>query len=157
MENSNGNHENIPVKVTELSRKDVRALIYHLLYSVECFDYQSSLNSIVANYNRFYDLDIAEDGEVFNITESVIESRKKLDEVIKPLLANWKLERLSVSTHLILRLAIWELLNTDIAPNIVLNEAIELSKGFSEKDAYKFVNGVLDEALKHLDELKKHK
>jgi transcription termination factor NusB len=32
--------------------------------------------------------------------------------------------------------------------NIIINEAIELSKCFAEKDAYKFINGILDEAAK---------
>jgi N utilization substance protein B len=37
---------------------------------------------------------------------------------------------------------------TDTSPTIIINEAVELAKCFAEKDAYKFVNGILDEALK---------
>jgi N utilization substance protein B len=42
----------------------------------------------------------------------------------------------------------WELFHTDMPTSIVINEAVELAKCFSEKDAYKFVNGILDEAVK---------
>jgi N utilization substance protein B len=47
-------------------------------------------------------------------------------------------------------MASWELLETDTPSTIVINEAIELAKAFSEKDAYKFINGVLDQAVKNL-------
>ena len=82
------------------------------------------------------------------VVQSIVDQRNKLDEEIVPLLANWRLDRLGCSTRLILRLAIWEMGNTDTASTVIINEAIELSKAFSEKDAYKFVNGILDEAAK---------
>jgi N utilization substance protein B len=53
-----------------------------------------------------------------------------------------------MSTKLILRFALWELAQATTAPSVVLNEAIELAKCFSEKDAYKFINGVLDRYIK---------
>ncbi|HML19849.1 MAG TPA: transcription antitermination factor NusB, partial [Candidatus Dependentiae bacterium] len=60
----------------------------------------------------------------------------------------WRFDRLGVCTKLILRLAVWELLHADEPHNIIINEAIELAKCFSEDDAYKFINGILDEAVK---------
>jgi N utilization substance protein B len=42
----------------------------------------------------------------------------------------------------------WELESRTVSHSIVLNEAIELAKCFAEKDAYKFINGILDEAVK---------
>jgi len=39
-------------------------------------------------------------------------------------------------------------LQTDEPHNIIINEAIELAKCFSEDYAYKFINGILDEAVK---------
>ena len=36
----------------DLSRRDVRSLIFHLLYAAEAFDYQETLQSIVDNFNR---------------------------------------------------------------------------------------------------------
>jgi len=134
----------------DLSRREVRSLIFHLLYAMEAFDYNVSLEAIVEDFNRAYDLDIPGDSEVISIAQTVIDKRDELDTQIRPLLINWRFERIGICTKLILRMALWELLNTDIAPNIIINEAIELAKCFSESDAYKFVNGILDEAVKSL-------
>jgi N utilization substance protein B len=136
------------IAYNDLSRRDVRALIFYLLYAAEAFDYQESLAAIVDNFNRGFDLDIPHDSEVVRIAQAVINDRDQLDEIFKPLLANWRFERIGVSTRLILRFATWELTNTDTDSRIVINEAVELAKAFAEKDAYKFVNGVLDRLVK---------
>jgi N utilization substance protein B len=130
------------------SRRDIRALIFHLLYAMESFDYQVSLEELIGIFNREFETSIAPDGEVVKIVQGVVNDRVQLDEGIKPLLANWRLDRLGWSTRLILRLAFWEMLHTKTASTIIINEAIELAKSFSERDAYKFVNGILDEAAK---------
>ena len=131
-----------------LSRREVRSLIFHLLYAMEGFNYNTSLESIVDTFNRGFGLDIPLDSEVVKVTQGVVDEREQLDEAIAPLLANWRLDRIGLCTKLILRMSIWELLHTDTASTIVINEAIELAKCFSEKDAYRFVNGVLDEYCK---------
>ena len=82
------------------------------------------------------------------IAQAVIDARHELDDAIKPYLMNWRFDRISVCAKLVLRLAFWELLNTDVAPTIVINEAIELAKCFAEADAYRFINGVLDSFVK---------
>lgn len=130
------------------SRREVRSLIFHLLYTMEMYDYDVSLDFLIGTFNNNFDVDIEPDGEIANSAYAIIESRQFLDNYIQPLLSNWRLERIGVCTKLVLRLAIWELLNTKIDPKIIINEAIELAKCFSERDAYKFVNGILDEALK---------
>jgi N utilization substance protein B len=143
-----------PTEITydDLSRRDVRSLIFHLLYAMEGFDYQSSLESIVENFNNGFDLKIPFDSEVFKIADQVIAQKDALDEIIKPFLANWRFERIGVCTKLVLRFAVWEIKNTQTPATIVINEAIELAKCFAEKDAYKFVNGVLDKMVKAQEE-----
>lgn len=131
-----------------------RSLIFHLLYAAEENSYDVSLESIADMLNRGFDTEIDLSGPEMSVAHAVIEQRDDLDTRLVPLLANWKLERVGVCTKLILRLALWELLNTDHAPSLVINEAIELAKCFAEVDAYKFVNGVLDEALKKIIEKK---
>jgi N utilization substance protein B len=131
-----------------LTQRDYRALVFHLLYAMDAFDYQVSLESIVDNFNRGFGTSIETSGLVFQEAQHIIEKREELDSDLMPLLANWRFDRLGVSTRLILRLGLWELLYTSIDTLIVLNEAIELGKIFAEKDAYKFINGVLDEAVK---------
>lgn len=142
------------IKYSELSKRDLRSLIFHILYAYDSFDYQVSIESIIDNFNRGFELDIPIESEAIGIVKKVAESRELSDQIIQKYLSNWRLDRLSVSTKLILRLGIWELLNTDTPFNIVINEAIELAKCFSEQDSYKFINGILDEVAKNIEELK---
>lgn len=140
-----------PFEYEKLSRRCIRSLIFHYLYAVESFDYDVSVESVVDLFNRGFELDVPIKSEVVETTRSVVEQRDMLDERVKPFLANWRLERIGVCTRLVMRLALWELLNTDTPSTIVINEAIELAKCFSEDDAYRFVNGILDEFTKSLN------
>jgi N utilization substance protein B len=145
---------NNPVIAT--SRRDFRSLVIQLLYVMESFDYTVSLESVIHNFNRGYEMDIPIDGEVALMAQSIIDTKEQLDEMVTPLLANWRLERLGTCTRLVLRVALWELVHTDTHATIVINEGVELAKAFSEKDAYKFVNGILDEAVKKMEKHKKY-
>jgi transcription antitermination protein NusB len=69
----------------------------------------------------------------------------RIDALIEAHSANWRLERMAVVDRLVLRLAVYELLEpegTDAA--VIIDEALELAKTFSTPDAARFVNGVLD-------------
>jgi len=131
-----------------LSRREIRSLIFHLIYAMEGFDHTVSLATIANSFNRGFSFAIPLDSEVVLTAQSIIDARVSLDSILTPLLANWRLERVGLCTKLILRMAIFELQQKDTPSSIVINEAIELAKCFSEKDAYRFVNGVLDEFCK---------
>lgn len=137
-----------PFSYNNLSQRDKRSLIFNLLYAMDSFDYTESLASIVDNFNRGFDLDIPHDSEVIQTVKAIIDTRDLLDETYQLLLTNWRFERIGMSTKLILRFAIWELQNADIDPRIIMNESIELAKCYAEKDAYRFVNGILDKIVK---------
>jgi transcription antitermination protein NusB len=142
-----------PIPYKRLSRRDIRSLIFHLLYAAESHEYNTSLEIIVDNLNCGFTLDIPFDSEVFKIAESIIRERDSLDSYYIQLLDNWRPERISTCTKLILRLGIWELLHTGTDPRIIINEAIELAKCFAEADAYRFINGLLDRAVKECADL----
>jgi transcription antitermination factor NusB len=127
-----------------------RSLIFHILYALDAHNYEASIPAIIDIFNRGFEQQIEVGGEEQKTCEAIIASREEIDEFLRPLLANWRLERVGVCTRLILRIATWELLHTPTDPRVILNEAIELAKCFAERDAYRFVNGVLDEALKRL-------
>lgn len=148
--NDNDQYEPGQLSYDDLKSRDTRALIFHLLYAMDCLDYTVSLDSIVDNFNRGFDLQIPHDSKVFAVTQAIIDNREALDTMIHPLLVNWRFERIGVCTKLILRFALWELTEIKTVHSIVINEAIELAKCFAEHDAYKFVNGVLDEAVKKM-------
>lgn len=142
--------EESPIVYDDLSRRDVRSLLFHLLYAADAFNYEESVQSIIDNFNRGFDLDIPLHGELAHTCKEIIDNRNELEKMYEPYLANWRSERISVCTKLILLFAIWELKNTETDARIIINEAIELAKCFAEQDAYRFVNGILDPVSKEL-------
>ncbi len=75
--------------------------------------------------------------------------RDALDAALEPCLENWSLYRLGTVERAVLRLGAWELRNCpDIPTPIVVNEAVDLAKWFSESKSGRFVNGVLDKFAK---------
>ncbi|MCL5436426.1 MAG: transcription antitermination factor NusB [Candidatus Dependentiae bacterium] len=137
-----------PISCNELGQRDQRSLLFHLLYAADALDYTVSLASIAENIGREYGFIVLETDPLFINAMAIIARRDELDKEVAPLLANWRFERLSVATRLIVRYALWEMLSSDTSPSIVINEAVELAKCFAEQNAYRFVNGVLDEWAK---------
>jgi N utilization substance protein B len=79
------------------------------------------------------------------LIHGVIEHVADIDARIKGLAHNWEFERIAKIDLAILRLAIFEMLHRkDIPPIVSINEAIDLSKQFSNADAKRFINGILD-------------
>lgn len=77
----------------------------------------------------------------------------EIDPLLEAQLENWRLERLSVIDRLVLRLAVFELLeHADTPAVVVINEALELARAYSGEAAVKFVNGVLDALRRQLEE-----
>jgi N utilization substance protein B len=130
------------------SRRKVRSLVFHILYAVDALDYEVSASSVAEKLNSEYETDIPLNGDIVNAVAGITQHKQELDNTLIPFLENWKFERIGKCTLLVLRYAIWEILYTKTSHNIILNEAIELAKCFSEKDAYKFVNGILDKISK---------
>lgn len=132
------------------SRRDTRTLIFHLLYAAESFRYEESLEAIAYNLRRGLNVAITNGTESFLTAQAIVNQRDELDRVYQPFLNNWRLERISIATKLIMRLAAWEMVHTAVDRKIVMNEAIELAKDFAEQDAFRFVNGILDRMAKEL-------
>jgi len=81
-----------------------------------------------------------------------IEKFDAIDERIRSLAENWDFTRIARIDLAILRLSIFEMLfRKDIPPVVSINEAIDLSKLFSNADAKRFINGILDRLKDQLD------
>ncbi len=79
------------------------------------------------------------------LISGVNENRPEIDERIKACLVNFELERLAAVDRNVLRVAIFELLySPEVAPVIIINEAIEIAKKFGTEKSGGFINGVLD-------------
>lgn len=126
----------------DLNRREIRALIFYLLYMFETTE--ESFEQIADIFSNNFNIEIPKHSEVVVTAKAIIASQEMIDETYKKHLENWNLERISLCTKLVLRFSVWELICTKTNPKIVINEAIELGKIFCDDDAYRLINGILD-------------
>jgi transcription antitermination factor NusB len=76
------------------------------------------------------------------------EQREAIDERVERVAPQWPPRRQPGVDRNLIRLAVWEMTNSDTPPKVVIDEAIEMAKKFSTEQSPAFVNGVLDAVLK---------
>jgi N utilization substance protein B len=87
------------------------------------------------------------------LVEGITSDRENIDRLIQSVSSNWRIPRMAVVDRNVLRIAVFELLHEkDLAPAIVINEAIEIAKKFSSEQGATFVNGILDAVKKEIQE-----
>ncbi|MFB0911653.1 MAG: transcription antitermination factor NusB [Glaciecola sp.] len=131
-----------------VARRKARELAVQGLYA-----WQMSGNPIeqielsIATTNNMQKVDM----EYFQaLLRGVAKRTEELDKAIKPYLGRLP-EELDPVEKAILRLATLELVERFDTPyKVVINESIELAKTFGAEESHKFVNGVLDKAVKTL-------
>ncbi len=70
--------------------------------------------------------------------------RGRIDALLAKTAAHWRVKRMAPVDRNVLRLGAYELLETDTAVQVVIDEAVELGKRFGGSESPKFVNGILD-------------
>lgn len=124
-----------------MKRTELREIVFKTLYQLENNKTELTVEEAIAY--------LVEDfkGEQYlyvkNFVKEVIEKREELDDIFKPHLKNWTLERLLKTDRIILRMATYEIIYTDTPQKVVFNEAVEIAKIYSDDEHYKFINGVL--------------
>ena len=129
-------------------RRKARELAVQAIYS-----WQMTNNAVeqvelhIATTNNMTKVDMAFFQELL---KEVVSDHEALDALIKPYLGRLP-EELDPIEKAILRIATYELKQRiDVPYKVVINEAIELAKTFGAEESHKFVNGVLDKAVKTL-------
>jgi len=85
------------------------------------------------------------------------DQREAIDRQVERLAPQWPPRRQPGVDRNLIRLAVWELTNTDTPPKVVIDEAIEMAKKFSTEQSPAFVNGVLDAVLKEHERAREQK
>jgi len=89
------------------------------------------------------------------LVNGIISDQAKIDNIIQKVSEHWRVSRMALVDRNILRMAVFELLHEkNIAPAIIINEAIEIAKKYSGDEAATFVNGILDAIRKNLKDIK---
>jgi N utilization substance protein B len=87
------------------------------------------------------------------IVRTVMEQHEEIDELLRDVTTNWRLERLGAIERSVLRLATAELLIAEEPPRVVLQEAIILAERFGSEQSARFVNGVIDAVARRMGRL----
>lgn len=124
-----------------MSRKESRKQAFQTLFQLEMKNTDLTINEAI-NFIKDDYLDL--DFEFIHwLVTGVKDHEQVLDQSIEPKLKDWSIQRLLKTDRIILRMATFELLHSDTPPKVIINEAVELTKQFSDEGHYKFINGVL--------------
>lgn len=82
------------------------------------------------------------------IVFGVITHKEELDNIANFHIKDWTIDRLDKTGAAILRMALFELKYTDTPEVVVINEAIELAKKYSDDAVRKIINAVLDKIIR---------
>lgn len=79
-----------------------------------------------------------------SLVNGVLNNLDNIDSSISKYLENWSIDRLGLTDQAIIRIGAYELVYTNTPDLVCINEAIELSKKYSDDKVVKMINGVLD-------------
>lgn len=129
----------------QLTRSELRKNIMTILYQVNVYEtnkVEYNIEDIIKEVNPI-------DNEfVKDIVYGVIVKKDEIDKLANEYLNKWTIDRLGNTDQAIIRMAIYELLYTNTPPIVVINEAVELAKNYSDDEVKNMINGVLDKIYK---------
>ncbi len=125
----------------EIKRSESRKIIMTILYQITVYEKEKMSYNIedVLKENLEIDNEFVKE-TVFG----VITYKNELDKKANQYMKNWTVDRLGNTDIAILRMGIYELLYTKTPGIVVINEALELSKLYSDGEISKMINAVLD-------------
>lgn len=131
------------------SRRKARELALQMLFQWEQGKHSS--RHVIDSFLTPLHAEPVVEGFARELFEGTVAEAGTLDQRLGGHAENWRVERMAAVDRNILRLAVYELLHhPETPPAVVINEAIEIARRFSDKDSVNFVNGVLDAVRKSL-------
>lgn len=128
------------------TRSELRDEIIKILYQIyilmdikETYDVNELIEQEIGSKPSF----------VVNTINEIILKQKDIEALANKYLKNWDINRLSKVDKAILSLGIYELMYTDTPSIVCINEAINLSKKYSDLEVVKMINATLDKIYKN--------
>lgn len=123
------------------NRSELREVIMKVIYQINLldeakldYDVEKLIKEQIEIQNDFVDSSV----------NGIIENKTRIIELANKYLTDWTMDRLNKVDQAIISLGIYELMYTDVPSVVAINEAIELSKKYSDEAVTKMINGVLD-------------
>lgn len=128
-----------------LTRSELREKIMIILYQ---YDLMQN-NKIKCNIDEIIKDNLSVENDfVKDMVYGVITHKEEIDVLANSKMIDWDISRIDKTGASILRLALYELKFTDTPEVVVINEAIELAKKYSDDSVRKIINAVLDKIIK---------
>ncbi|MBE6156853.1 MAG: transcription antitermination factor NusB [Firmicutes bacterium] len=128
------------------TRSELREKIMIILYQWEIFkktqENVMTIDEIIDN-NMEIENDFVKD-----VVYGVVTHQVEIDELANKYMTDWSIDRLDKTGSAILRMGVFELKYTDTPDVVVINEAVELAKKYSDDNVRKIINAVLDKIIK---------
>ena len=136
--------------MVESPRRKARETVLHALYAWEINE--GDPDDVIDGLLKETSLSKKNVDFVRNYFGLVVKNIDWTDKIISSLAKNWDIKRIAELDRIILRMAMVELkFMPDIPVKVALNEAIELAKKYSTGESPSFINGILDNFLKNID------
>lgn len=126
------------------TRSELREKIMIILYQIDFYKKENMEFEIKDVIKEQVEI---ENDFVNSIVFGVLDKQELLIDLIEKYLKNWTFKRLGSTDQAILKLSVFELLFTSTPKIVVINEAIELAKKYSDEKVVPLINGVLDNIL----------
>ena len=131
-----------------MKRTEIREQAFRLIYSTE-------IQKIMDDEQKeiFLEENGIDNKQEMQYIDAIFNGVKEKSEDIKQIISEnlkekWTIDRISKIDLAILRVAIYEMIYTDLPYKIVINEAVELAKKYGDDSSKAFVNGVLASVVK---------
>lgn len=130
-----------------MKRREARVIAFQLTYEMV----------VTGAYNRQTrdgllenDSDIESAEYIDGITNGIATHFADLKSVIVKYAKGYEYERIYKADLAVLFLACYEIIYTDTPSAVVVNEAVEIAKSFSEVKSHAFINGILASVIKEV-------
>lgn len=137
-----------------MSRRLSREMALQTLFQMEFsdIDWQHALEAVAEESEKQLKANTKDYTQ--NLVLGIGEQKEKIDELISNHAKEWDITRLAAVDLNILRISIYEMYFSEnkIAPNIVINEAVEIAKVYGGDDSPRFINGILGKIVKVTEE-----
>lgn len=133
-----------------MTRKEARELMMKILYQMDLnnSNFEENKDSLLTNYNLGKQKEYCE-----IILENYKEHKDNIDQYIDKYSIGWKIQRMPRTDIATLRLATTEIIYIEEIPySVSINEAIELAKKYGTDKSHKFINAILGNIVKEIEE-----
>ena len=127
-----------------MSKGIIRNVIMVILYQIDIYESRC----VPFNLDDVIKENLEIDNEfVKDIVYGVVTSFDELTDEANKYLKDWTIDRIDATGAAILRMALYEIKYTDTPNVVVINEAVELAKKYSDEEVRKMINAVLDKVI----------